>query len=283
MYKSDKWLGPQENLEEDKRLPFFIALETEVEKAELAGKSVFIELDANSKLGPTYIPKDPNKMTPNGSLLAGIIDRHNLIVGNGSDKCKGTITRTRVAKERKEESVIDIVMFSDDLKKHFVKMHVDEERSHVLTRIRKTKNGIKTKESDHNVILTEFNCKISTKVDERLEVYNLKNLECQSKFKDYTDNTNMLSSTIDESGDINTVMKRFLKKLNGCIAVNFKKRRVNNKAKPKATSNLYDKMRQLKTQDDQTSRIELDKVKEAIANEEDKNFQKLNEELSCGG
>ena len=43
--------GPQENWEEDKRLPFFIALETAIERAELAGKSILIELDANSKLG----------------------------------------------------------------------------------------------------------------------------------------------------------------------------------------------------------------------------------------
>ena len=48
--------GPQENLEEEKRLPFFMALELEVTKAANAGKSVVIELDANSKLGAKYIP-----------------------------------------------------------------------------------------------------------------------------------------------------------------------------------------------------------------------------------
>ena len=38
--------GPQENWEEGKRLPFFMALETEIERAELAGKSVIVEMDA---------------------------------------------------------------------------------------------------------------------------------------------------------------------------------------------------------------------------------------------
>ena len=52
--------GPQENWEEGKRLPFFIELETEVEKAELAGTSVIIEIDANSKLGPEHIANDPH-------------------------------------------------------------------------------------------------------------------------------------------------------------------------------------------------------------------------------
>ena len=60
--------GPQENWEEERRLPFFIALEIEIEKATLAGKAVIIEMDANSKLGSKYIPEDPHGMTPNGSL-----------------------------------------------------------------------------------------------------------------------------------------------------------------------------------------------------------------------
>ena len=68
--------GPQENWEEEKRRPFFLALETEIEKSELAGISVIIELDANSKLGKQYIPNDPYDMSPNGALLSDIIERH---------------------------------------------------------------------------------------------------------------------------------------------------------------------------------------------------------------
>ena len=52
--------GPQENLEEDKRMQLFIALEAEIVKSELAEKSTIIELDANSKLGPEHIPNDPH-------------------------------------------------------------------------------------------------------------------------------------------------------------------------------------------------------------------------------
>ena len=37
--------GPQENWDKDRRLTFFIALETEIEKAELAGPLVIIEMD----------------------------------------------------------------------------------------------------------------------------------------------------------------------------------------------------------------------------------------------
>ena len=133
--------GPQENWEEEKRLPFFLALETEIEKAELAGKSIIIEMDANSKLGPDHIPEDPHPMSPNGLLLSGIIKRHALFVANGSEKSEGIITRRRVTKDRTEESAIDIVMFSHDMTMHFVSLKVDEKKRHVLKSIRKTKRG----------------------------------------------------------------------------------------------------------------------------------------------
>ena len=38
-------------------------------------------------------------------------------------------------------------------------MHIDEERKHDLTSIRKSKKGVIVKESENNVIITEFNCK----------------------------------------------------------------------------------------------------------------------------
>ena len=52
--------GPQETWLDDERVPFFLALEEEIIKAELAGKSLIIEADFNSKLGPTIIPNDPH-------------------------------------------------------------------------------------------------------------------------------------------------------------------------------------------------------------------------------
>ena len=58
--KKNIWIitgcGPQENWEEAKIRPFFIALVAELVKAEIAGKSVIIEMDSNSKLCPQFIP-----------------------------------------------------------------------------------------------------------------------------------------------------------------------------------------------------------------------------------
>ena len=58
-------------------------LEEEISNSKLNGKSLILELDANSKLGPKYIKDDPHGMSPNGVILSGIIERHGFVVANG--------------------------------------------------------------------------------------------------------------------------------------------------------------------------------------------------------
>ena len=55
--------GPQENWDEERRLPFFRTLEEEIIKAANSGRSVIIEMDFNSKLGEKYIPGDTKWQT----------------------------------------------------------------------------------------------------------------------------------------------------------------------------------------------------------------------------
>ena len=90
----------------------------------------------------------------------------------------------------------------------------------------------------------------------------------------------MLSSTVDEEGNIDEVIKRFIKKLNGSIAVNFQKKTINKKVLSNKNKDLYDKMRELKFKDDVASKEELDEVVKAIATAENDNFMKLVDELS---
>ena len=105
--------GPQEGWEEVEKMPFFEALESEVARAEFAGKSVIVSMDANSKLGPHYIEGDPHGQSKNGKLLADILDRHALIVLNGlQEKRTGIITRQRTTIDGVEKSVIDFVITS---------------------------------------------------------------------------------------------------------------------------------------------------------------------------
>ena len=85
--------GPQENWLPADREPFFHTLEEEIVKAEIAGKSVIIEADFNSKLGCEYITNDPHIQDKNGKLLAQIVQRQKLTVANVLVQCEGTITQ----------------------------------------------------------------------------------------------------------------------------------------------------------------------------------------------
>ena len=52
-------------------------------------------MDANSKVGETVIENDPCSMTDNGRVLLDILERHDLLIVNATEKCKGLITRHR--------------------------------------------------------------------------------------------------------------------------------------------------------------------------------------------
>ena len=271
--------GPQETWVEEKRRPFFTALETEIERAMLAGKSLIVEMDANSKLGAKYIGKDPHGISQNGVILASIVERHQLVVVNGSTKCTGTITRRRVTKKRVEESVIDIVLVSSDMMENLVEMKVDEAKEHVLTKVTKTKKGLKIKESDHNTIVTEFNLKLDANEDnERFELYNLKNKECQEQFKAYTSNTKILSSIFDSKDNLDILNARFKKKLDGCIATSFKKIRMSQKEDD--SEDLHEQMRNLKSKTDEKSKARLQEILEKIAQDARKNFETVRLEIN---
>ena len=140
----------------------------------MSGKSVIVEIDSNSKLGTQYIPNDPYQISPNGRMLARVIDNHALIVANSSTRCTGLITRRRVTKYRTEESCIDVLLFSSDLQQYFTSLLIDEERKYVLTKINKTKNGVTKKESDHHVLLSEFKDIMFNTKTTKHEIYYLK-------------------------------------------------------------------------------------------------------------
>ena len=97
------------------------------------------------------------------------------------------------------------------------KVVIDEDRKHVLTKVVKTKKGVRKVESDHNPIITKINLNWSKEtVKERIELFNLKNKECQAKFKIETStesNKGMLSSVFDEEGDLNSIAQTFINRL----------------------------------------------------------------------
>ena len=111
----------------------------------------------------------------------------------------------------------------------------------IKIRLTKTKKGVVKKESDHNVIETRLKLKWNNKhrPEPREEIFNLKNSECQKKFKQETSNTNKLSKIIEEEQDLEVATEKFLKKLNKVIYKCFKKIGIR-KEKQKSSKKIED-------------------------------------------
>ena len=273
--------GPQDCWKSEDRLPFFLALEEEISKSELAGKSIVISLDANSKLGPEWIPKDPNIQSPNGLILAGILERHALFVANGDpEKCSGLITRKRTTSAGIEASAIDFVILSHDMISDYVSLQVDEEKKFSLTSITRTKNLTVTKESDHNTLVCSFSFTFNPHIKKhKTEVFNFKDKRGQEKFKSLTTGNKRLSSIFEEEDDLNVATKKFVKTLNRLFHQSFRKIRIRD-IQNKDIAELFNKRRILRTKEDVISKQELKNVEEELALKCAKeNFIKITEEV----
>ena len=280
--------GPQENWKKEDRKPFFDKLEEEIERAKLNGKSMLIQMDANSKLGPGVVKGDPHSQSENGKILDEILKRSALIVMNGDErKCKGKITRRRITDKVKEESIIDFVIASEDVAEMIKSVEVDEERKFALTKYSKTKTGINIKESDHHSIITKLQASWNkTDTKKRVESYNFKHEESLKKFKEFTSKDCFLSEVFhDEDKSIEVKTKQLIKRLKYCITKCFRKTRVKKYQQNKETEELFEKRRTLKAKQDEASLQALKEVEELLAVQlAEKNVkivEQASEGLSC--
>ena len=220
--------GIQENCSAEDRSDYYNILEEEILQTFDCGRMLCIETDANAKLGPRYIQGDLHQMSANGKLLMSLIERHNLVVINGTDKCTGVITRMRKKGGLVEKSTIDFFIVCQSLFQMVTKMTVDEKRSYVLTKFTRNQGKV---ESDHNPMILELNMSWNTKVrQQRVEIYNLKNKECQKKFLEYTNKSDLLTKSLIQK-DIRVGGRMWIKSLKYIIMQTFRKVRLNYKDK----------------------------------------------------
>ena len=234
--------GPQENSSEDITNEFFNNLDTEVKKSKLAGAMVCMEMDANSKLGSTIIPNDPNEQSDNGEKLEKFVVENDLIVVNSEELCSGTITRYRKTVKSEEKSVLDYFIVCRQFYNLVIKMTIDEERKYCLTKY-STKTGSKScKESDHNPLFLEIKISWNSLFQDehkRIEIYNFKNPDCFQKFQEMTENCKELVDCFDDVENFDDAASKWLKVLNDIIRKCFKKIRVNRYKKNERLEKLF--------------------------------------------
>ena len=74
--------GPQEDWSDHLKAVLLAAFNSEIHKAQSDGRSVYLAMDLNFKLGPQYVPKDCHKISIDCEILADIVQRNVLFVVN---------------------------------------------------------------------------------------------------------------------------------------------------------------------------------------------------------
>ena len=221
--------GVQECAAIEEKIEFYSILEEEILKALNSGNMLCLAMDANAKIGKKYISGDTHDISSNGRLLLNLVERLNLVVVNSTTKCQGTITRTKKVGNKLEESVIDYFIVCQDFFSFIKSMIVDTDRNYVLTKYTKKKDKNYTVESDHNPLILEIDIPWNSKIiEDRIEIFNLRNGDCQREFFKNTNNGDVLTNCLINR-NIKEGGKLWFRNLKFKIVQNFKKIRINRK------------------------------------------------------
>ena len=227
---------------------FWSQLDAEVAAAENADTGFILQMDENVWAGPHLIPGDPNTQNSNGKLFEQFLQRNpHLTLVNSLQLCEGLITRMRVTKTKVEKAVLDIFVVCDKIRPFLTKMVIDESREYVLTNFNPIRIGGKAIESDHNTEFLKLGLQYDQKKTERIEVFNLKNVECQEVFLSKTSQTERFTECFNSNQPLEDQAVKWKKTLDSFCHQSFKKVRVNfNKPKVTKISELLDERKSLK-------------------------------------
>ena len=230
-------------------------------------------MDGNLWAGSDLIKDDPNPCNANGKLFKEFLRRHpHLKVVNSLELCDGLITRKRTTKKRTETAVLDFFVVCEHVLQFVDRMVVDEEKQYVLSNYSSSKSIFSKKDSDHNTLVLYLSLSLPVFENERKEIFNFKNGDCQEAFFQLTEHSSALSKCFENDENIQEQSNKWLKKLNGFFQQSFRKIRMTKKQKPTKISILFDKKCALKGKikqlgEDDALTKELGEIEVEIANE----------------
>ena len=181
--------------------------------------------------------------------MAGcLIERESLSLLNASNLCLGAITRNRVTKESNEKSIIDYMLTCEKLAVYLEQMLIDEQRNFPLTKYATTKGIKRMVKSDHNIMYGKFSMQYKRLAwrKPRKEVFNLKNPECQSKFKEVTNNSRKLQNCFEDGRNFEDQSNAFFKCLDDIMHQCFRKIRVGKQVSNEDITDLLTQKSKLK-------------------------------------
>ena len=134
-------------------------------------------------------------------------------------------------RNKTEISILDYFVVCQRFYNLINDMTIDEDRKYVLKKYSKLRGQTQIIESDHNIMWLDIDVPWNMKIiEERKEIFNLRNKDCQKRFYEFTSNSSLLSNSalID---DVKIAGKTWLKNMKFAILQNFRKVRISNKKK----------------------------------------------------
>ena len=212
--------GPQENEQSEKKDKFWTRLSKEVEEAYENEMAIIFQMDGNLWAGAEVVKGDPNECNANGKLFKKFLLEHPyLCVVNNLDLCEGTLTRVRKLKNRTERSVLDFFVVCEKIRTFLQKMIIDEDKMYPLSRY--LKDG--KKDSDHNTMILHLNITFMEKRQDKTEMFNFKDAECQKDFYQLTELGRDLVNCFQNENNIEKQCNEWFRTLNKRFHQSFKK------------------------------------------------------------
>ena len=157
-------------------------------------------------------------------------------------------------------------------------MIIDEDKKFVLSNYRKVKGKTIKKDSDHHTTIMEMKIEYTVKKPERVEMFNYKNIECQEKFYQITNDTTELTKCFQKDGNVNDQAEKWFGKLQGVFHSSFKKIRHSCKSRKTEFSSRLEERRSELVKLKKAAEEDKDEIRERISNLEDEISDSVAEE-----
>ena len=147
--------APQETANVEERVEFFEELMVQVERGDASGDQVLLLGDFNARL-VSDLNSVNAESSPNGKLMADVIQKYSMQVCNFDEKCSGQWTRIQVKKDEEIRSTLDYIVVQKEMFGSLSSILIDEEKIFTPYRETKVRKKKKITYSDHCAMIAHF-------------------------------------------------------------------------------------------------------------------------------
>ena len=122
---------------------------------------------------------------------------------------------------------------NERMRPFLTKLIIDEDRDFCLSNFAQWKMNKRVVETDHNLMIADFDISVPVRKPDRVELFNLRNKNCQKLFTKETEENTTLLECFENNLPLDTQSRNWLKTFNSILYKCFKKVRVVNNEKKK--------------------------------------------------